>query len=60
MELHRGRLIDHIQLRCADLAACKRFYATVLAVLGRELVELAAATRSAPSIVITPVAPPHA
>ena len=41
MELHRGRLIDHIQLRCGDLAASKHFYATVLAVLGRELVELA-------------------
>ena len=32
MELHRGRLIDHIQLRCADLAASKRFYAGLLAV----------------------------
>ena len=41
MELHRGRLIDHIQLRRGDLAASKHFYATVLAVLGRELVELA-------------------
>ncbi len=41
MELHRGRLIDHIQLRCADLAASKRFYAAALGVLGRELVELA-------------------
>jgi len=41
MELHRGRLIDHIQLRCADLAASRRFYATALAVIGRELVELA-------------------
>ena len=27
MELHRGRLIDHVQLRCADLAASRRFYA---------------------------------
>ena len=41
MELHRGRLIDHIQLRCADLAASKRFYAAVLGVLGVQLVELA-------------------
>lgn len=41
MELHRGRLIDHIQLRCADLAASKRFYSAVLAIFGRELIELA-------------------
>lgn len=26
-ELHRGRLIDHLQLVVADLAASKRFYA---------------------------------
>ena len=41
MELHRGRLIDHIQLRCADLEASKRFYSAVLAIFGRELTELA-------------------
>jgi catechol 2,3-dioxygenase-like lactoylglutathione lyase family enzyme len=41
MELHRGRLIDHIQLRCADLVASKRFYSAVLAIFGRELTELA-------------------
>jgi catechol 2,3-dioxygenase-like lactoylglutathione lyase family enzyme len=41
MELHRGRLIDHIQLRCADLAASRRFYAAILAVFGRELLEVA-------------------
>ncbi|RYZ09841.1 MAG: VOC family protein [Myxococcales bacterium] len=33
-ELHRGRLIDHIQLVVADLVASKRFYADVLAALG--------------------------
>jgi len=33
-ELHRGRLIDHIQLVVADLAASKRFYSAVFAVLG--------------------------
>jgi catechol 2,3-dioxygenase-like lactoylglutathione lyase family enzyme len=32
-ELHRGRLIDHIQLVVKDLAAAKRFYAAVLTVL---------------------------
>ena len=33
-KLHRGRLIDHIQLVVADLAASRRFYAAVLEVLG--------------------------
>src|SRR5258706_14262376 len=33
-ELHRGRLIDHLQLVVADLDASKRFYAAVLGVLG--------------------------
>jgi catechol 2,3-dioxygenase-like lactoylglutathione lyase family enzyme len=54
MELHRGRLIDHIQLRCADLTASKRFYATVLAVLGRELVELAPGLIVADELCLTP------
>jgi catechol 2,3-dioxygenase-like lactoylglutathione lyase family enzyme len=33
-ELHRGRLIDHVQLVVADLAASRRFYEAVLAALG--------------------------
>jgi catechol 2,3-dioxygenase-like lactoylglutathione lyase family enzyme len=33
-ELHRGRLIDHIQLVVADIAASKRFYRAVFDVLG--------------------------
>jgi len=32
-ELHRGRLVDHIQLVVRDLAASKRFYQAVLGVL---------------------------
>ena len=32
-ELHRGRLVDHLQLVVKDLAASKRFYAAVLEVL---------------------------
>jgi catechol 2,3-dioxygenase-like lactoylglutathione lyase family enzyme len=32
-ELHRGRLIDHIQLVVKDLAASKRFYAAVFQAL---------------------------
>jgi catechol 2,3-dioxygenase-like lactoylglutathione lyase family enzyme len=34
MELHRGRLIDHIQIVVKDLAASKRFYTAVFGVLG--------------------------
>jgi catechol 2,3-dioxygenase-like lactoylglutathione lyase family enzyme len=33
---HRGRLIDHVHLRAADLGAAKRFYRAALAALGRE------------------------
>ena len=33
MELHRGRLIDHIQLVVRDLAASRRFYEVVLRAL---------------------------
>jgi catechol 2,3-dioxygenase-like lactoylglutathione lyase family enzyme len=32
-ELHRGRLIDHIQLVVADLAASRKFYTAVLDIL---------------------------
>lgn len=32
--LHRGRLIDHVQLVVADIAAHKRFYKAVFEVLG--------------------------
>ena len=32
--LHRGRLIDHIQLVVTDLAASRRFYDAVFAALG--------------------------
>ncbi|CCV08210.1 Glyoxalase/bleomycin resistance protein/dioxygenase [Mesorhizobium metallidurans STM 2683] len=33
MELHRGRLIDHLQLVVRDLPASRRFYESVLKVL---------------------------
>src|SRR6476659_94436 len=35
MQFHLGRLIDHVHLRVADLAASKGFYRAVLASLGR-------------------------
>lgn len=34
MEFHRGRLLDHVHLRVADVEASKRFYRAVLAALG--------------------------
>ncbi|HVI32165.1 VOC family protein [Phenylobacterium sp.] len=34
MQVHIGRLIDHIHLRTRDLEAASRFYAAVLDVLG--------------------------
>ena len=34
MELHRGRLIDHVGLVVKDLAASKRFYLAAFAALG--------------------------
>src|SRR5262245_4344969 len=34
MELHRGRLLDHLQLVVRDLEASRRFYVAVLGVLG--------------------------
>lgn len=34
MELHRGRLIDHIQLVVTDLQASRRFYQAVFDALG--------------------------
>ena len=37
MEFHRGRLIDHLHLVVADLAASKRFYRAVLQALGRDI-----------------------
>src|SRR5690606_25543988 len=33
-ELHRGRLVDHLQLVVRDLGASRRFYEAVLGVLG--------------------------
>lgn len=54
MEFHRGRLIDHIQLRCADLAASKRFYTAVLSVFGRELTELTPSLVYADELCLSP------
>ncbi|MCY1045695.1 hypothetical protein OV208_30560 [Corallococcus sp. bb12-1] len=34
MELHHGRLFDHVHLQVRDLEASKRFYKAVLEVMG--------------------------
>jgi catechol 2,3-dioxygenase-like lactoylglutathione lyase family enzyme len=34
MELHRGRLFDHVQLVVRDLAAAEKFYAAIFDALG--------------------------
>jgi catechol 2,3-dioxygenase-like lactoylglutathione lyase family enzyme len=34
MQFHRGRLIDHVHLRVADVEASKRFYRAVFEALG--------------------------
>jgi catechol 2,3-dioxygenase-like lactoylglutathione lyase family enzyme len=34
MELHRGRLLDHVHLRVKDLAKSRTFYEAVLKVIG--------------------------
>jgi catechol 2,3-dioxygenase-like lactoylglutathione lyase family enzyme len=36
-EIHRGRLIDHLQLVVRDLAASRRFYEAALGALGRKI-----------------------
>jgi catechol 2,3-dioxygenase-like lactoylglutathione lyase family enzyme len=36
-EAHAGRLLDHVHLRVRDLELSKRFYASVLEPLGRDL-----------------------
>jgi hypothetical protein len=61
MELHRGRLIDHVQLVVRDLAASRRFDDAVGAVLqvldpdgdNIEAVQHGQARRSAPSVAVT-------
>lgn len=37
MEFHRGRLIDHIHLRVADLDKSRAFYRAALEALGRQI-----------------------
>ena len=37
MQLHQGRLIDHVHIRVSDLEVSKEFYRKILPSVGREL-----------------------
>lgn len=54
MELHLGRLIDHLHLTVTDLEASKRFYRAVLQSLGRELTREGPGFFAADELFVTP------
>src|ERR1700694_5398183 len=54
VEFHRGRLIDHLHLRVADLETSKRFYGAAMQALGRALVALAPGFLVADELCLTP------
>ncbi|WP_171181806.1 VOC family protein [Ruegeria sp. HKCCD8929] len=37
MQIHKGRLVDHIHFNVSDLSASRTFYSACLAALGRDL-----------------------
>lgn len=59
-QLHRGRLIDHIQLVVRDLAASEAFYTAVLGVLGIPVVTTTDGYFWADELVITSMESPAA
>jgi catechol 2,3-dioxygenase-like lactoylglutathione lyase family enzyme len=56
MEIHRGRLFDHVHLRVADLEASKRFYRAALRALGRDLSREGPGFFNADELFVTPAA----
>ncbi len=54
MELHLGRLIDHVHLRVADLDESKRFYQVVLRSLQRDLTMEGPGFFAADELFVTP------
>src|ERR1044072_8713305 len=54
MQVHSGRLIDHIQCHCADLAASRRFYSALFGILGVQLVELTPTLLVADELCLSP------
>lgn len=54
MELHQGRLIDHVHLRVADLNASKIFYQAILETLGLGITQQSDAYFAADELFVTP------
>jgi catechol 2,3-dioxygenase-like lactoylglutathione lyase family enzyme len=54
VEIHLGRLIDHVHLRVADLEASRRVYRAVLQALGRDLTQEGPGFFSADGLFVTP------
>ena len=60
MKLHRGRLIDHLQLVVRDFEASQRFYTAVLAVLEISVVSLSETSFFADELVVSALDSPEA
>ena len=60
MKLHRGRLIDHLQLVVRDFEASQRFYTAVLAVLEIPVVSLSETSFFADELVVSALDSPEA
>jgi catechol 2,3-dioxygenase-like lactoylglutathione lyase family enzyme len=58
VELHQGRLLDHVHLRVADLETSKGFFRAVLAAVGRELTHEREDSFSADELYVTADGPP--
>jgi catechol 2,3-dioxygenase-like lactoylglutathione lyase family enzyme len=59
LELHRGRLIDHLQLVVRDYETSKRFYRAVFAVFGIPAEEIEGPYYFADELVISPGKEPN-
>lgn len=57
MEFHRGRLIDHLHLRVADLEAARRFYAAALGALGIPIQRSGPTMFQADELYVSPIDP---
>ncbi|MBF9050145.1 VOC family protein [Roseobacter sp. HKCCD9010] len=60
VELHRGRLIDHVQLVVRDFAASREFYTAVLDVLDIPIVDMADDVFFADELVVSSAESPAA
>lgn len=60
LQLHRGRMIDHIQLVVRDFEACRRFYEAIFSVLGIPMIEVAEGYFWADELVVSSLDSPAA